>query len=348
MPACFYIYTMNTELITTTAGAPATVLTAEHRAALDDLAQFDKAGNTRRAYASGLAIFQGWLAAHPAYTADTAGIAAFLADLDATNAKTSTIKARLAALRAVYDAAKSKQIDGVMESIKRRRAEMGAGNASTSKQQVTLDQLREMCAQPPAGLTETRNRALLLVGFWLAARRSELVAMRVEDVQWDKAGALVTIRKSKTNQTGEKPTVKPLVKLAANDRAICPCTALQAWLALAGIASGFIFVTTNHDRLTHSRKPITAQVVALVVKDYCERVQLLPDLFAGHSLRSGFVTAARQLNIPDATIKAVTTHKTDTMLDHYDKRDAREALQIIRQAVKNAPASLAVDDTEDE
>jgi integrase len=330
---------MNTELITTTAGAmmPATVLTDEHRAALNDLARYDKAQNTRKAYASGLAIFNAWLDMHPGYFADVKGIEAFLIDLDRAGAKTSTIKARLSALRAVHDDARAKQLDGVMESIMRRRAEIGAGNASQSKQQVALDQLREMCATPPAGLTETRNRALLLVGFWLAARRSELVAMRVEDVQWEKAGALVTIRKSKTNQTGEKPAVKPLVKLAAGDKDICPCTALKAWLQLAGITSGHIFTQTNHDKLTQARKPITAQVVALVVKSYCERVGLDPDAFAGHSLRSGFVTAARRLNIPDATIKAVTTHKTDAMLDHYDHRDARDALAVIRRAVMNAP-----------
>jgi integrase len=337
---------MNTELITTTAGdmMPATVLTDEHVAALAELAKFDKAANTRKAYASGLAIFQGWLDAHPGYTADAKGIGAFLTDLDRAGAKTSTIKARLAALRAVHDDAKNKAIDGVMESIMRRRAEIGAGNASHSKQQVTLDQLREMCATPPAGLTETRNRALLLVGFWLAARRSELVAMRVEDVQWDKGGAYVTIHKSKTDQKGEKPAVLPLVKLAAGDKDICPCTALKAWLQLAGIASGFIFITTNHDKLTRARKPITAQVVALVVKAYCERVGLDPDAFAGHSLRSGFVTAARQLNISDAIIKKVTRHKSTEMLDRYDHNGAREALAVIRRAVSNAPQDAAGDD----
>jgi hypothetical protein len=114
---------------------------------------------------------------------------------------------------------------------------------------------------------------------------------------------------------------------------------------LAGITSGYIFATTNRDRLTKARKPISPQVVALVVKTYCERVGLDVKVFAGHSLRSGFVTAARQLGIPDATIKAVTTHKSDEMLDHYDKRDARDALKIIRQAVMNAPQ--AGDDTED-
>jgi hypothetical protein len=48
------------------------------------------------------------------------------------------------------------------------------------------------------------------------------------------------------------------------------------------------------------------------------------------------VTAARQIGIPDAVIKQVTTHKTDKMLDHYDKRGPREALDVIRKAVVEA------------
>jgi site-specific recombinase XerD len=308
------------------------------------LNQHAKASETTRAYKHTLAEFDNWLR-ESGYAPDEQGIGAYLHALDKAGAKTATIRRKLSALRFFHNAAHAKGVKAVMSAIVRKRAsaltdtsiEGTRGNKSKSKSQVTLEQLRAMCAQAPEGITETRNRAILLVGFWLAARRSELVALNVDDIEWTKDGALVQIVRSKTDQSGEGGT-KPLVSLANGEREIDPCTALRQWLSASDITKGAVFVgTTPQGKLTRARKRITPQVVALVVKSYCAKAGLDASAFAGHSLRSGFVTAARQLRIPDATIKAVTGHKTDKMLDHYDKRDARDALKVIRRAVLNAP-----------
>jgi integrase len=329
-----------TEIQTTT---DKTMLTERDARALQELlTSHSSSKSTQRAYKGALAEFNAWLAAHN-YQPDEAGISSYLLALDEAGAKTATIRLKLAAIRYVHDAGQSKAVKATMAAIVRRRGaavqdneiEGVRGNASKSKSQITLDQLRRMMQREPESLTEARNRALILVGFWLAARRSELVAMNVEDIEWTQGGAYVTIRQSKTDQAAEG-TVKPLVMLANGDKSICPTTALKAWLAESGITKGAIFVQTSRGKLSKSRKRITAQVVALVVKAHCERVNLPASAFAGHSLRSGFVTAARQIGIPDAVIKQVTTHKTDKMLDHYDKRGPREALDVIRKAVVEA------------
>lgn len=329
----------------------ATVLTDDDAAALSELlTRHGMNANTRRAYTSALAQFNGWLAAK-GYAPDAPGVCAYLQALDSAGAKTSTIKTHLAAIRFMHDVAKGREVSAAMKAITNKRADALTnpnirgvrGNNSNGKRQLDLDTLRAMCAAAPDDLTGMRNRALILVGFWVAARRSELVALNVSDVSFVKGGAEVLITRSKTDQQGAG-LYKPLVSLANGDATVCPVTALRAWLAASGITSGPLFPALNHGKLTTPRRPITAQVVALVVKDYCTRAGLDAAAFAGHSLRSGFVSAARKLNIPDATIQKVTGHKTNAMLNRYDRRDVRDALTVIRRAVLDAPASDDADE----
>lgn len=333
-----------------------TVLSEQDATALRDLlATHSMSKSTQRAYKAGLAEFNQWLSSN-GYQADEAGISSYLLALDRAGAKTATIKQKLAAIRFVHDAGKTKAVSSTMAAIIRKRADATQdssidgvrGNASRSKRQVSIEQLSDMVrSSTRPTLVEVRNRALLLVGFWLAARRSELVALNVEDIEWTQGGAFVHIGRSKTDQSGQGH-VKPLVSLANGEKIIDPCAALREWLRVSGIKSGAVFVgITAHDKIARPQKRITAQVVALVVKSYCRRVGADESAFSGHSLRSGFVTAARKLDIPDATIKAVTLHKTDAMLDHYDKRDARDALRIIREKINAKPLADKTVDNDD-
>jgi integrase len=122
---------------------------------------------------------------------------------------------------------------------------------------------------------------LLLVGFAGAFRRSELVALNVEDLEESELGFKVTIRHSKTDQEGAGQTIAIVRGSVA-----CPVTALKAWLEAAGITTGPIFRSVRKGGAVGER--LAAQSVADIVK----RVGLDPAVFAGHSMRSGFLTSA--------------------------------------------------------
>jgi integrase len=118
---------------------------------------------------------------------------------------------------------------------------------------------------------------------------------------------------------------------AMKDRCVDAAYWLRRWLEVSGVKSGAVFVgTTRHGKTTGKR--LTAQVVALIVKRTLARAGIASELFAAHSLRSGFVTSARAIGLDDHHTKNVSRHKTDKMLNHYDKRDSREAMAAISEA----------------
>jgi hypothetical protein len=118
----------------------------------------------------------------------------------------------------------------------------------------------------------------------VAIRRSELVALDVEDLEESELGFKVAIRHSKTDQEGTGQIIA-----IGRGSVACPVVALKTWLAAAGITSGAIFRSVRKGGAVGGR--LSAQAVAHVVKDYAERVELDPALFAGHSKRSGFLTS---------------------------------------------------------
>ena len=165
------------------------------------------------------------------------------------------------------------------------------------------------------GLTGLRDRALLLVGFAGAFRRSELVALDVEDLEETDAGLRVRIKRSKTDQEGQGVTVGIVPGKVA-----CPVLAVREWLAHAGIASGPVFrPIAKGGRLVAAR--LSDRSVANIVKAYAARLQLDPGLFAGHSLRSGFLTSAAARGASIFNMMDVSRHKSVDTLRGY-VRDA--------------------------
>jgi len=319
-------------LTTTTKPAGGLMTVTVSREDVADLAGHVRAKETLRVYASHRREFEAWMAQNGGdVSAPTSEqVAAYLIALDKAGIKTATLLSKRAALVYAFgDVAKAQTVQDVAGAIKRRRgaaltdASIGGVKGNTSKSKAALGdaELKTICANPPQGIKAIRDRAILLVGFWGAFRRSELVALNVEDVTFTGDGLQINVARSKTDQTGEGFT-KPLA--AHKDKRLDPVTALQAWLNASGVKSGAIFRRTVAGRVMDER--ISGQVVALVVKDAARRVGLNPKVFAGHSLRSGYVTTMRRLGISDRTTKAASGHKTDKMLDHYDKRGVREAM----------------------
>ena len=323
--------------MTSTAIAPTTelalgqALTTATAEDLAELAHHTRAAATLRAYGSARREFVAWLASVGADPDEVtpAHVATYLASLDKAGAKTATILAKRAALAFHFgDPARAESVGDVLSAIRRRRADRLTqdkatgvrGNASISKAAMSEADLRAICANPARGLAGIRDRALLCVGYWGAFRRSELVALNLEDLDFTDAGARVRITKSKADQMGEGRT-KPIA--AQRDKRICPVANLQAWLQASGIKGGAIFRGTQAGRLTAKR--LTAQVVALIVKREGAKIGLNSARLGAHSLRSGFITTARRRGVADRTIRAVTLHETDRMLNHYDQGATREA-----------------------
>jgi integrase len=166
-------------------------------------------------------------------------------------------------------------------------------------------------------LAGQRDRALLLLGFAAALRRSELVALNVEDLESDASrGLKLTIRKSKTDQ--QQAGAQVAVPYAREtDR--CAVRALSAWLQVGKIRRGPVFRRMRRGD-TVGQERLTDQSVALIIKHRAQAAalpaELLPKL-SGHSLRAGYATAAAAAGIEERKIANVTRHKNLPVLRRY-------------------------------
>jgi site-specific recombinase XerD len=166
---------------------------------------YAKAEATRRAYKSDFAQFRGWgdTKRIPALPASPEAVAAFLAAEANSGVKVATIGRRLAAIRYAHKLAgrepptNSEAVKATLRAIRR-----SAGSAPARKAPATADKVLAMVAKTDTNLRGLRDRAILLLGFAGAFRRSELVALDVVDLEFCDGGLRVTIRKSKTNEEG--------------------------------------------------------------------------------------------------------------------------------------------------
>jgi site-specific recombinase XerD len=188
------------------------------------------------------------------------------------------------------------------------------GTAVTRKTEVTAETIRAMLDEIPTDVRGLRDRALLLLGFAGALRRSELVALNVEDLEEAPEGFRVVIRRSKTDQEGAGDFVT-----IPHGYRLKPVQAVKDWLDAAQIFSGPIFrPVLKGSRLIAER--LTPQTVALIVKQRVEAAGLDPKGFAGHSLRSGFVTSALKAGADILRVMDQTRHKEVRTLKAYDRR----------------------------
>jgi site-specific recombinase XerD len=164
-------------------------------------------------------------------------------------------------------------------------------------------------------LAGLRDRALLLIGFAGAFRRSELVALDVADIEENETGLLVTIRRGKTDQEGIGRTIAiPRGEVA------CPVKALRAWLEAAAIDAGPIFRPIAKGGTVQTSR-LTCRSVANLVKAYAARAGLDASTYSGHSLRSGFLTSAAAKGASIFKMMDQSGHKSVDTLRGY-VRDA--------------------------
>jgi site-specific recombinase XerD len=282
-----------------------------------DLAQAEKAASTRKAYGTDFRLFRAWCEAKSvsALPAAAETVAAYLA-AEARTAKSSTLGRRVAAIRYAHRLAglplptDSEGVKATMRGIRRT-----FGNVRIRKAPAVAAKMLGMVAAGPVNLAGLRDRALLLLGFAGAFRRSELVALDVADIEETEAGLRVTIRHSKTDQEGQGVTIA----IARGDVA-CPAKALREWLGAAGIEAGPLFRPINKaGRVARAR--LTDRSVANIVKAYAERAGFDASTFSGHSLRSGFLTSAAAKGASIFKMMDVSRHRSVETLRGY-VRDA--------------------------
>lgn len=162
------------------------------------------------------------------------------------------------------------------------------------------------------GLSGARDRALLLVGFHGAFRRSELAGIRTTDVTFAKEGMVIRIKVSKTDQDGEGRDV-PIAAIGGD---LCAVAALKAWLKRANVSEGPIFRRV-HKNCSIGQDPLTTTAVAMLIKRYATAIGLDPGEYSGHSLRVGLVTSAAVAGAPAWEIRKQTGHKSDAMVARY-------------------------------
>lgn len=265
--------------------------------------------NTRRGYASDLAQFRAWGGSIPA---DPATIANFIADLSVTH-KVASINRMLAALGKAHrtgghtDPTKAELVKATMAGIRRT-----LGSAQRQAQPVLRDDLFVMLDRLGDRSKDMRDRALLLLGFATAMRRSELVALDVEDIEITAQGMMVTVRRSKTDQEGRGRQIA----VPPGRTRHCAIRALADWLAFAKIESGAIFRSVDkHGNILPHR--VTGEAVNHVIKARLSAAGYDAARFSGHSLRAGFVTVAAMAGAPSHKIREATGHRSEASLTRY-------------------------------
>lgn len=322
------------DLAPAAAGVPPEV--AGLAAAAAEYADAAMASSTRRAYDSAWRGFSAWCDAHgaAALPAGAFTIAAYLTDRAPTTA-VATLGRHLAAIAAAHRKADlpvpaGAKLDEIWAGIRRTH-----GRPPRQKRALVTKDLQGLVKRLPASTAGVRDKALLLICYAGAFRRSELAALVLDDGKSGYAplrlrlvagGAEIRLDRSKTDQTGEGR----VVAIPRGKTRLCPIAALEAWLDLAGICNGPIFRSVDrHGRIGASA--INDRTVALVVKRACARAKLDPALFAGHSLRAGFVTEAAAAGVQTELIMRQTGHRKAETVQTY----IREAELFKRNAASS-------------
>ncbi len=273
-----------------------------------------KALNTKKAYASDWRDFESWcLQAHrdclPATPETVALYIAALADV----ARVSTITRRLSSVAVVHQLAghesptRHASARVVMSGIRRVQ-----GSAERGKRPVTAATLRAICATLPKTPIGLRDRALLLLGFAGAFRRSELVGLDVPDLEFVTEGAIVRLRRSKVDQDGAGREIG--IPHGVHE-ATCPVRALRRWIEATGVTGPLFRSVNRHGRIGRTR--LSEKAVALIVKRSMRAIGLADTDYAAHSLRSGLATEAALNGVPERVIMAQTGHRSVATVRRY-------------------------------
>lgn len=304
---------------------------AGEREAAETYRRMAKADNTRRAYRAAVRAWCSWCALHGLSPLPAAGqdVAAFLAGERGRKLSPETLKLRRAAIRYLHRAAGCAVptddvcVSETMAGITRDAARKGV--VPRKKVAATATILRRLLAPIPGDIRGLRDKAVLLVGFAGALRRSELAAIRFEHLEKTDRGIRLTLPQTKGEQA-EAVTVP----LPYGDTELCPVHALEAWQLAADITEGPVFrriwLPPQPKSSAEGEAPplprigenaISPQTVAQIVQVRAIAAGFGRRDLGGHSLKRGALTTGMDRGVHPAKLKRLGRHKSFDVLGEY-------------------------------
>ncbi len=301
---------------------------ADERDAAEAFQRYAKSENTRRAYRTAVAAWCHWCAARnvPALPAFSRDVAAFLAGERVRGLKANTLDLRRAAIRYLHRTAGcAVPTDDVcvaetMSGIRRQAA--GAGEMPRKKAAATATVVAQFLAPIPEDHRGLRDRAIILLGFAGALRRSELASIRVEHLERSEKGIRLLIPQSKG-----APHEAVFVPLPYGQTGLCPVRAVQRWLEAAGISRGPIFRRIWLHQLKDEAGPpplprlghaaLSTQAIANIIQARAKAAGFSSGEFGGHSLKRGALTTGMEQGVHPADLKRLGRHKSFDVLGEY-------------------------------
>ena len=269
-----------------------------------------KSLNTIRAYKSDFKDFSNFCKKNnfKSLPADPKIVSFYITHLSSIS-KVSTLKRRLASISVVH------KIKGFYIDIKHpliienfMGIQRKLGVFQKSKKPILINELKEIIktieSTEKNEIKKIRNKALILVGFAGGFRRSELVNIKLDDLEFTKEGLKIFIQRSKTDQSGEGMTKAiPYFK----DKNFCPVVSIKNWIEIIkNKTNSLIF-------------DISDKMVAVLIKKYLQKAGFDNTKYSGHSLRSGFATVAADHGADEKSIMNMPGHKSSTMVRRYIK-----------------------------
>lgn len=277
--------------------------------------------STRKAYRSDIEHFEKWGGVIPSSPEQ---VAVYLSQ-HAESLSVSTLKRRLASLSVAHEArgrenpVRTKLVRTTLRGIQRVH-----GKPQRQVKPLVAEDLFAVLSLLGGRQRDLRDKALLMIGFAGAFRRSELVAIDCSDVERVDQGLLITLQRSKSDQTGKGRRIA----IPYGRTRWCPVLALSEWRESACIEGGPLFRSVNrHGSVSKSR--LSDKSVSEIVKRHCAAIGRRPRDYSGHSLRAGLATSAAAAGVSSWKIRQQTGHASDAMLSKY----VREGELFIDNAV---------------
>ena len=281
-----------------------------------------KAENTVRAYKSDFTDFSLFCTKNgfKSLPSEPKIVSLYLTHLSTHEIKMSTLKRRLVSIGVIHklkghylDTKHPSIIENIM-GIRRRK-----GSVQKGKKPILINNLKELInvidQQKEDEIKKYRDRSIILIGFAGGFRRNEIVSLNYDDLDFVVEGVKINLRKSKTDQFGEG-SIKGLPYF--DNSQYCPVVSIKKWIEISKIYSGPLFRRFKKgSNLSENR--LTDQTVALLIKKYLQLAGIDNKNYSGHSLRSGFATAAAESGAEERSIMAMTGHKSTEMVRRYIK-----------------------------
>ena len=266
-----------------------------------------KAENTLRAYESDFKDFTLFCSNNGMKSLPTEPkiLSIYLTHLSKSS-KFSTLKRRIASIKVIHKM-NGHYLDSkhpiIMENLLGIKRLNGA--LQIAKKPLLINDLKQLIKAideyEKKEIKKKRNRSLILLGFAGGFRRSELVNVEYDDLEFVTEGVKIFIKKSKTDQSAEG-SIKAIPYFSNTE--FCPVKNLKDWIEQKNIKDGRIY-------------DISDKSVSLIIKKYASLAGLNPNKYGGHSLRSGFATSAAESGAEERNIMNMTGHKTTQMVRRY-------------------------------